>query len=422
MEGINGTSDSQRIRMALIYRYGVHDHKELYPIIPQVLKLLGEQCDVLYAGPNRWRVGPEYQFPGVHYLFVPFRVNRARSLDKVLKALLWYLWVPFLGLYFRWFWRADAIWIDESSLPAQSWLLQLFSGRPVVATVTDFFLDIYGEKFSLLRPLIRMFNTLDLRSWRRAAGLFTRTDSLRQWLIAKGASPDRAVTTHDAVRPDLFIPGEAPELRRRLGFEPEDVVVCHHGILHPNKGIPRAIQWMVPTLKTDPHLKLLIVGGGPDYGIVQRLVRSHQLEKQVILTGWLPSHADVNAHLNASDIGLVMRVGQTMDHYHVTGALVHSMMSGLPVLACRLAGIQEIVEEGREGFLFDPQSPDEFLAKLARLRASRDLRHEMGCRGRNTALVQFDPDTIARQTVDALIRFARLGAPANSMAAKDPAC
>lgn len=407
-------SSMRRLRIALIYRYGVHDHQELYPIVPEVLKQLGAQCDVVYAGPNRRLVGTQYQFPGVRYLFVPFRVTRARTLDKVIKALLWYAWLPWLSLYFRWLWRADLIWIDESSLPVQARLVQWFSGRPVTVTVADFFLNIYSEHFAGFRSWVSLFNAIDLRSWGRAAGLFTRTDSLRRRLIASGVSPNRVITARDAVRSDLFTPGEAPEVRRQLGLTAEDVVLCHHGILHPNKGIPLVVQWMIPAMQADSHLKLLIVGGGPDFDTIRELARSHQLEKQIVLTGWLTSHVEVNAHLHAADIGLVMRIGQLTDNYHVTGALVHSLMCGLPVLACRLDGIQEIVQEGREGFLFDPHSPDEFLAKLARLRDRRDLRHEMGRRGREKALAEFDPDKIARQTVVALMQFARLGAPAGT--------
>ena len=155
-------STAQRLRIALIYRYGVHDHEELYPIIPKVLKQLGALCDVVYVGPNRQKGEGQYQFPGVRYLFVPFRVNRARTMDKVIKALLWYAWLPWLALYLRWFWRADLIWIDESSLPAQAWLVQWFSGRPVAVTVADFFLNIYSEHFVGLRPWVSLFNAIDL--------------------------------------------------------------------------------------------------------------------------------------------------------------------------------------------------------------------------------------------------------------------
>ncbi|MBU0715126.1 MAG: glycosyltransferase [Verrucomicrobia bacterium] len=399
------------LRVALLYRYGVHDHKELYPIIPEVLRQLGQQCEALYVGPNRRQAGAQYRFPGVRYLFLPFSVNRASTFDKVAKALLWYACLPFIALYFRFVWRADLIWIDESSLPAQGRLMQMISGRPLAITVCDFFISIYSENFSWLRLLEKRLDAIDRHSWLKAAGLFTRSESLRRHLIAQGVSPERVVVARDAVLPDLFVPGDAVAVRRKLGFGNADVVLCHHGILHPNKGILRVTGWMLPALKSDPHLKLLIIGGGPDLKPLRELVQKHQLQTQIIFAGWLASHADVNAHLNAADIGLVMRIGQSTDHFHVTGALIHSMMCALPVLACRLEGIQEIVTEGQEGVLFDPNSADEFLQKLAILKQNTVRRREMGQKGRAKALAEFNPEHIAKQTAETLIRFARLGRP-----------
>ncbi|MBU4198560.1 MAG: glycosyltransferase [Verrucomicrobia bacterium] len=404
-------SNDRKLRVALLYRYGVHDHKELYPIIPEVLRQLGRQCEALYMGPNRRRAGIQYRFPGVSYRFLPFTVNRASTFDKITKALLWYACLPFVAFFFRFVWRADLIWIDESSLPAQGRLMQMISGRPLAITVCDFFLSIYSEKISWLRPWGIWLNAIDQKSWLKAAGLFTRSESLRRYLLARGVSPERVVVARDAVLPDLFVPGDAAALRRKLGFGDADVVLCHHGILHPNKGILRVVRWMLPIMKSDPHLKLLIIGGGPDLEPLRELVRKNQLQNQIILTGWLASHAEVNAHLNAADIGLVMRVGQSSDHFHVTGALIHSMMCALPVLACRLEGIQEIVTEGQEGVLFDPDSAGEFLQKLDVLKQNAARRREMGQKGRTKALAEFNPEHIAKQTVETLIRFARRGRP-----------
>lgn len=404
-------SNGRPLRVALLYRYGVHDHEELYPIIPEVLRQLGQQCEALYVGPNRRRAGAKYCFPGVRYRFLPFSVNRASTFDKVVKALLWYACLPCVAFYFRFIWRADLIWIDESSLPVQARLVQILSGRPLAVTVCDFFINIYSEKFSLLRLLDELLGAVDQKSWLKAAGLFTRTESLRRYLIEHGACPERVVVTRDAVLPDLFVPIDATTVRRKLGFGDKDVVLCHHGILHPNKGILRIARWLIPALKSDPHLKLLVVGGGPDLQPLRELVRENQLQNQIILTGWLASHAEVNAHLNAADIGLVMRIGQRTDHFHVTGALIHSMICGLPVLACRLEGIQEIITEGREGMLFDPDSAEEFMQKLDFLRQNSAQRRVMGQNGRAKALSEFNPEHIAKQTVGALIGFARLGRP-----------
>ncbi|MBN1270388.1 MAG: glycosyltransferase [Kiritimatiellae bacterium] len=401
----SGKRAARRRRIAFLYRYGVHDHAELYPIIPLLLKKLGESHDVLYVGPNRHLCAERYRYPGVRYMFVPFRVNRSRSRDKVFKALLWYFYLPFLSLYCR-FWRADLIWIEESSLPAQGRLVQIFSGRSVALTVTDFFLDIYGEDYPVLRVLARALDPVDRKSWRRARGIFTRTDTLGRYVVSQGADAANVVTTRDAVLPDLFAPVEASALRAQLGFKPEDVVLVHHGILHPNKAIPLAVEWMAPLMREDPRLKLLLVGGGPDYAKVEALVREKGLGPQVVMTGWLAGHDAVNRHLNAADVGLVMRAGRATDHFHVTGALIHCMMCELPVLAVRLDGIREVVTEGEEGFFFEPGSRDEFVEKLSRLKADRALRKEMGRKGRAKALVEFDPQRITEKTVEALARFA----------------
>ena len=115
----------------------------------------------------------------------------------------------------------------------------------------------------------------------------------------------------------------------------------------------------------------------------------------MVFTGWLPDHETLNLHLNASDIGLVMRAGHYTDHFHVTGALIHSMMAALPVLAVRLKGICEIVTDGREGFLFDPDSPSEFEQKLQQLVDQPSLRRSMGRQGRARALQEFDVQRVA---------------------------
>jgi len=391
--------------MAFLYRYGVHDHSELYPIIPLVLEKLGQTCDVLYIGPNGHKVTDAYRFPGVRHMCVPFRVTRAKSRDKILKAILWYLHLPFLALYCR-FWRADVIWIEESSLPTQGRVVQVFSGRPVVLTVTDFFLTIYGEARPLLRLLEKIVMPIDKKSWRKARGIFTRTDTVGQYVIDEGADARNVVTTRDAVLPDLYKPVDASRLREQLGFAPDDVVLVHHGILHPNKRIPMIVEWMAGPMSKDPRLKLLVVGGGPDLGRVKDTVQRCCMEKQVVLTGWLKHLREVNEHLSVGDIGLVMRTGHPTDHFHMTGALIHGMMCELPVLSVRLDGIREVVREGEEGYFFDPRVPDEFCAKLEKLAADRDLRETMGRKGREKALVEFDPVRIADKTVEALRRFA----------------
>lgn len=394
---------ARRKRIAFLFRYGIKDHAELHEIIPEVVERLGREADVVYIGPNKDRIPKEYLFPGVRYVGVPFHVNRASSRDKLVKTLLWYLWLPFLALYGR-LWKADLIWIDES-IPLVGWIVELGSGRPVALTVVDFFMEVYREKYPALAPLSKLVLRLERRAWRKSVGLITRAGSMRRYLVEQGVDPAKIRTIRDTFSLETYQPRRSVELRRKYGFAENDIVLVHHGILHPNKGIGRVLDWMVPLLKKDPHLKFLVIGGGPELPELKAVARREGLQPQVVFTGWLMTTQEVGEHLGAADIGLVMRIGQFTDHFHVTGTLVHCLMCGLPVLAARLEGVSEIVTEGEEGCLFDPASRDLFVQGLEKLKADPALRARMGRKGRARAVKEFDPKRVVDTTLEALRAF-----------------
>ena len=390
----------RRKRMAFLFRYGIKDHVELFGSMSEIIEKLGRDYDVLYVAPNGHQIPDEYRFPGVRYLNVPFKVNRASSTDKFLNTLLWYMYLPFLSLYLR-FWRADLIWNDDP-IPLVGLIEEVFSGRPVAMTVTDFFMEVYREQYPWLAPVAVVVRWLDKCAWNRTACIIQRAEHGKKYLVSQGVDGSKIHVIRDSFNVQTFRPERNSELRKKYGFQDGDVVLCHHGILHPNKGIQRIMSWMIPLMKEDPKLKFLVIGDGPDLPKLRATVEREKVQGQVVFTGWLPASGGVAAHLNASDIGLVMRIGQFSDHFHVTGTLIHCMMCGLPVIAAKLGGISEIVTDGVEGCLFDPASQEQFCRQLARLKSDAALRAQMGERGRARAVIEFDHVAVAEKTVQAL--------------------
>jgi glycosyltransferase involved in cell wall biosynthesis len=123
----------------------------------------------------------------------------------------------------------------------------------------------------------------------------------------------------------------------------------------------------------------------------------------VQFTGWLPSMPEVNTALNAGDIGLVMRTGMQEDDFHMTGALVHNMACGLPILAARLGGVSEVIKEDEAGLLFDPSDTIEFRTKLVRLATDPAMRQRMGHKALTLAYENFDIDKVVHATTKALL-------------------
>lgn len=76
---------------------------------------------------------------------------------------------------------------------------------------------------------------------------------------------------------------------------------------------------------------------------------------------------------------------------------VEAMMFGLPVIATRWRGVQDIVEDGHTGFLVAINHPDELASRLERLLDDAPLRRAMGEAGRNRYLERY---TLARYLAD----------------------
>ena len=70
--------------------------------------------------------------------------------------------------------------------------------------------------------------------------------------------------------------------------------------------------------------------------------------------------------------------------------LMEAMAKELPVIACRITGIPELVDDGASGLLVTPGSVDQLIDAIASLAGDADRRHEMGKQGRHKVCAQFD--------------------------------
>lgn len=85
-----------------------------------------------------------------------------------------------------------------------------------------------------------------------------------------------------------------------------------------------------------------------------------------------------------SDLFLAPSVtSQDGDTEGIPVAIMEAMARGLPVLSTRHAGIPELVEDGKSGFLVPERDPDALAKKLAYLVQHQDLLPKMGRAGRN---------------------------------------
>lgn len=395
---------SGKPRIAFWFRYGPAEHAELFHALPTLIEALAASTELHYFGMRTSKPVPQRIRDHATIHTVPFTVNRKSSLDKALKMALWYLCIPWMGLRCR-LMGIRLVYIDDY-LPLGALLARIFFGRNVAVMVGDFLHNAYAERMPVLKPLAAAVNFLDMAVWRRLPVVFTHVESAKAYLVKKGVPSGNVISFYDPCDMTLYHPLPRDQARAVWHYSDTEVVLVHHGILHPIKAIDRILGWIAPIMAERPGLRMLIVGTGSELDRLKELARELKVEQAVCFTGWLATPADVNVALNAADIGLVMRMGDASDDFHVTGALVHSMAAGLPILSAKLNGVMEIVKEGESGFLFAADNGAEFREKLLKMIDSRELREQCGRQALALALRHFNMQDVVRTIVEPMLKLA----------------
>jgi glycosyltransferase involved in cell wall biosynthesis len=177
-------------------------------------------------------------------------------------------------------------------------------------------------------------------------------------------------------------------VRHELGIGPEVPVLVQTAVLRPQKAIDVMVRAMAILRRAHPEARLLVAGPG-DPGPLRTLAAQLGAEEQVTFLGPREDMADV---LAAASIGVL-----SSDFEGMPLAVLEYMAAGLPVVATRVGGLPEIVDDGETGVLVTPRDPEALAAALARLIGAPALARAMGERGRLRQQQQFSCQAMTRR-------------------------
>ena len=181
------------------------------------------------------------------------------------------------------------------------------------------------------------------------------------------------------------------DLRRALAPHNEPLLV-HVSNFRPVKRPVDCVEILYRVLEKGIKTRLVMVGDGSERTRVEHRARCLGIASECTFVGKQPKIVD---YLSASDVLLLPSEQESFGL-----AALEAMACEVPVVASRVGGIPEVVDDGETGFLSNVGDVDKMAADAAKLLADPNLRREMGKRARDSAVSRYRTDIVIPQYID----------------------
>jgi glycosyltransferase involved in cell wall biosynthesis len=202
---------------------------------------------------------------------------------------------------------------------------------------------------------------------------------------------------YPGVDSDSFRPvAPDPEMMKRFGIEESDQVLVSAVRLVPLKGIQYAIEAMAALRQKWPNLKMVVAGEGPYRLDLENKARELGLGDRVHMAGFMDP-GDLPAFYALGDIAVFPSHGEEA----LGLSIAEAMACELPVVASRLGGVPEVVDEST-GILTRPKDVSALTNALKTLLEHPKKAREMGVKARELVKRRFDWDNFAQSIEKAM--------------------
>lgn len=244
---------------------------------------------------------------------------------------------------------------------------------------------LYG---GVSRPMRWIYLVLERRLARRTARIVTVSDALRRELIDIYRLPSDLVTTvHNGLDLAPFLAGgDRRGARARYGVADDALLFGLAARFAPQKALDVLVEAAAGVLASEPRAVLMIAGDGPLLENVRTKARATSVRDRMLFPGF---ETDVPGLLAALDLYISSSVTEGLSL-----ALIEAMAAGLPIVATRVGGTPEVVEDGVSGLLVPAGKAKPLADAIARLLADPPLRKRMGDAGRERAVAEFSEGTM----------------------------
>ena len=337
------------------------------------------------------------------YCFAPFeRLTGGDGISTNLKRKPWlYFVIPFYfaGLIIhcrRLIQKRDisvihAHWIFPQGLAAVLCKVVFRSDIPLLITAHGG--DLYGYSGGILSRV---------KKWvlNRADHITVVSRAMEIYCLEKlGCSSEKlSVCSMGVDLQNTFVPGKYRHDARKIIFL---------GRLVEKKGVDVLIQAVVKVADQISGIRLDVIGGGAALKTYRSMAQSFGVLEVVRFLGGLPNN-EVSLHLQRAAFAVMpFRVARGGDQEGLGLTMVEAIGCGCTVIASDLPAVQDVIEDGKTGFLVPPENPQALAEKIIRVIRAVDRGEELCPNARELIIDKFDWDNVAKTYADLLHKLKR---------------
>jgi sugar transferase (PEP-CTERM/EpsH1 system associated) len=211
---------------------------------------------------------------------------------------------------------------------------------------------------------------------------------LRRWLIERvGISAEKIITIHNGVDVELFSAEGRVRSRNLLGLESDAFVIGIVGRLDPVKDHLTLLSAFVPVARQNKSSRLIIVGDGPERHRIELKAAALGISEQTLLLG---ERHDIPMILKAIDVFALTSIAEG-----ISNTILEAMATELPVVATRVGGNPELVQDKITGLLVSPRDEAVLTAAFQAYVSNPSMRSTHGRAARARAENEFSLERMA---------------------------
>jgi glycosyltransferase involved in cell wall biosynthesis len=255
-------------------------------------------------------------------------------------------------------------------------------GIPVVLTLHGISEGYSDKKLALIAKIMK----IPVKYCLQNSDIITAISQLtKEYHEKEYALEHDIVLIPNGVDLDLFKPIQPLPKEAFKWIDSNFIKIGFVGHVRHAKGLHFLVQSANEIIKQSPQNILFIIGGeGPMRQDLMQMVSDRGLEDNFLFPGYIPDES-LSYYLNSLDIFVQPSLVEGMPQ-----GVLEAMACGKPIVATDVGGVSEIVDNGVNGYLIDPGSPEQLCNAVVKLVEDANMRRIFGENSQKIVEEKFD--------------------------------